>query len=201
MNIDRTHYMMLFTVYSLPNLILPFVGGILLDKLSVRIGLIVFGALITLGQGVFMLGGFKHSFAMMIVGRTIFGLGGENMQVGINSLISRWFAGKELALAIGITMTFTRLGNVANLSTTPSVYEEYGLGPALAIGLVLCFICILVSFVIAHIDKKSEQQTQNETFKWSDLANFDASYWLLTVSCVSIYSTVYPYLQIGSDLL
>jgi hypothetical protein len=39
-------------------MILPILGGILLDIIGIRIGLILFCAILTLGQFVFMLGGF-----------------------------------------------------------------------------------------------------------------------------------------------
>lgn len=55
---DSFHYSLLYTVYSIPNMILPILGGILLDSIGIRTGLILFCAILTLGQFVFMLGGF-----------------------------------------------------------------------------------------------------------------------------------------------
>ena len=42
----------------------------------------VFAGILALGQLVFAIGGYKASFATMLAGRFIYGLGGENMLVG-----------------------------------------------------------------------------------------------------------------------
>jgi len=74
-NITSTQWSLLYTVYSLPNMVLPFFGGLMLDKVGMRAGLVLFTAVLTLGQGVFILGGYTKKFWLMLVGRVIFGLG------------------------------------------------------------------------------------------------------------------------------
>jgi MFS family permease len=72
---------MLYTVYSLPNMVLPIFGGLFLDKLGIRSGLLFFTMVLTLGQMVFMIGGYAENYNMMLAGRVIFGMGGECMSV------------------------------------------------------------------------------------------------------------------------
>jgi MFS family permease len=72
---------LLYSVYSYPNTVLPIFGGIFLDIIGLRLGILVFSGILTLGQGVFMIGGYKKSFGIMIAGRVIFGLGGESLSV------------------------------------------------------------------------------------------------------------------------
>lgn len=79
--LDSTHYSLLYTVYSLPNMILPILGGIFLDKIGIRSGLVLFTTILTIGQLVFMIGGYQLNYDMMIAGRVIFGMGGECMNV------------------------------------------------------------------------------------------------------------------------
>ena len=59
LKLDNTHFSLFYTVYSLPNMILPLLGGILLDSIGVRMGLIFFCAVLTIGQMIFMLGGYQ----------------------------------------------------------------------------------------------------------------------------------------------
>jgi MFS family permease len=80
-NITPTKWSLFYTVYSIPNMILPFFGGLLLDFIGVRFGLILFTAINTLGQFIFYLGGARDSFWLSIAGRVVFGLGGESMAV------------------------------------------------------------------------------------------------------------------------
>jgi hypothetical protein len=52
-----------------------------------------------LGQTVLYVGSMMESFKLMILGRFIFGLGGESISITSNLILVNWFAGKELSLA------------------------------------------------------------------------------------------------------
>jgi MFS family permease len=123
-HIDSTQYSLLYTVYSMPNMVLPIFGGVFLDKIGIRSGLLLFTCILTLGQLVFMIGGYNHNYNWLIAGRVIFGMGGECMCVAQSAIVSVWFKGKELAFALGINMSVSRLGSVANGAIVPSVYEN-----------------------------------------------------------------------------
>ena len=68
-------------MYSYPNTVLPIFGGIFLDAIGLRLGILMFTGILTLGQAIFTLGGYKRSLGIMIAGRVVFGLGGESMSV------------------------------------------------------------------------------------------------------------------------
>ena len=56
--------------YSWPNVVLPVVGGFLMDRvLGIRFGTICFAFIICIGQGVFALGGFTDRLWVMEIGR------------------------------------------------------------------------------------------------------------------------------------
>lgn len=48
-HITNLEFNLLYTVYSLPNIILPFFGGILIDKLGARVAIMLFSTIIVLG--------------------------------------------------------------------------------------------------------------------------------------------------------
>lgn len=51
MKVDFTRYNLLYSLYSWPNVILALVGGLLMDRVfGVRLGTVIFSALICLGQ-------------------------------------------------------------------------------------------------------------------------------------------------------
>lgn len=108
MGLNHYQYNLLFSFYSIPNFILPFIGGILIDKyLGKRISVILFAGLITLGQFVFSLASniVKYNVIgaqfLLLGGRFILGLGGENLSVVQFAFLSSWFKGRELAMASG----------------------------------------------------------------------------------------------------
>ena len=53
----------------------------------------------------FAFGAYLKSWPVMLLGRVIFGLGGENITVAQSALLADWFAGGELALAFGINLS------------------------------------------------------------------------------------------------
>ena len=74
MDINTSQFMMMYSLYSWPNVFLCFVGGFLMDKvLGLRWGAIIFATLVTLGQCVSALGAQFNSYAIVLAGRFIFG--------------------------------------------------------------------------------------------------------------------------------
>lgn len=209
-HMDSFHYSLLYTVYSIPNMVLPVFGGIFLDKIGIRTGLIIFTIVLTFGQLIFTMGGYQKNYNVMLAGRIIFGCGGECMGVAQSAIVSVWFKGKELAFALGIQMTISRLGSVINADVLPEIYDDYGIGFAFFVGFLVCLFSLANAFGLVWIDKVNEkripasqraQVADDEKFKFSDIYDFSTSFWLLTGSCVVTYMSVFPYIQNASDLL
>merc|ERR1711935_50552 len=106
-DMSDTKFNTLYTAYSLPNMVLPFFGGYLVDRYGVRRTLIAFAAFLVAGQAIFAFGSSMDSgrgngaFLVMVLGRAVYGLGGESLCVCAQTLLAEWFMGKEMALAMG----------------------------------------------------------------------------------------------------
>lgn len=74
-------YAWLYSIYSLPNMGLPLFGGLLVDFLGVRFCTTLFSFILVIGQFISAVGGYYNNIYIMLAGRLIFGLGGENMTV------------------------------------------------------------------------------------------------------------------------
>jgi len=48
-HIEQDQSQLLYTLYSVPNFVLPMIGGLILDKIGIRIGLIMFSIILTIG--------------------------------------------------------------------------------------------------------------------------------------------------------
>jgi MFS family permease len=110
---------MLYSVYSMPNIILPFFGGLLVMYFGIRTMYFVFGVFLMLGQFIFALGGSYNSIYIMLLGRIIFGFGGESLNITQNAMICKWFLKSEIALPLGMTISISRLGSVLNDNVSP----------------------------------------------------------------------------------
>jgi len=108
----------------MPNIILPFIGGLLILKFGNRTMYIVLGALIMLGQLIFAIGCSYTSMNIMLLGRIIFGLGGETLNICQNSMIVKWFYKSNIALPLGLTISVSRLGSVLNDIASPRLVAD-----------------------------------------------------------------------------
>ena len=66
----------MYSLYSIPNIVIPLIGGILIDKKGPRIVMILTAFICVLGQSVVSFGGFYNKFNIMLIGRALFGVGG-----------------------------------------------------------------------------------------------------------------------------
>lgn len=77
--VSTKKYALLYSLYALPNMILPLFGGIVLDKIGLHMGLLITSTFVTVGQFICALGGFISSFETILIGRIIFGMGCETL--------------------------------------------------------------------------------------------------------------------------
>lgn len=124
----------LYSIYSLPNLVLPLIGGVLCDRVGAYISLMLFTSFVLIGQLVCVLGAATDSMTTLMVGRAIFGLGGESLSVAQNAIVTEWFAGKELAMALGVNLSVGRVGSVVNNCISPWIANHSSLTIAFATG-------------------------------------------------------------------
>ena len=82
---------LLYSVYSFPNMLLPFFGGQLIDCYGVTKVLLLVSSLVCVGQTIFSIGVSLESFPLMLLGRIIFGIGGETVAVSQSSITTQYF--------------------------------------------------------------------------------------------------------------
>jgi MFS family permease len=79
---------LLFSVYSLPNIVAVFFGGVALDKFGVDKCMAFFAFLFVVGNVIPVIG---QNYMSMLVGRVLYGIGNESMNLIQFEVIVRWF--------------------------------------------------------------------------------------------------------------
>uniref|UniRef100_A0A6U3WEK3 Lysosomal dipeptide transporter MFSD1 n=2 Tax=Ditylum brightwellii TaxID=49249 RepID=A0A6U3WEK3_9STRA len=156
------HFNLLYSLYSLPNVILPFFGGNIVDRIGAPICLIAFASLGFLGQLLFAIGTSAKSWGLMLFGRFVYGLGGESICVAQSALLSRWFEGGELALSFGVALSVSRLGSVFNNMISPALANSSSTPSALWVGFGVNAVTVLLALAIAYIDKKASAKCKED---------------------------------------
>lgn len=113
----------MFSIYSFPNIILPFLAGLLITKFGNNCMLLSTTILITLGQIFFTIGILYESITILLIGRLLFGLGGESNSIPLNSLIIKWFDKSNLAFSLGLNISGGKIASVLNDILTPYLAE------------------------------------------------------------------------------
>lgn len=145
----------LYSVYSWPNTVLAIFGGIIIDKyIGLRRSLLLFTSLVFAGAFIFALGVRSASFPLMLVGRVVYGLGGESLCVAQSTFLSRWFSKDSgMSFAFGISISFGRLGVSFNFIFSPIIATTYGIVAALSIGTFLCGISVISAVLLYGLDQ------------------------------------------------
>jgi len=176
---DSADYGQFRSAYSWPNvfLLMAVIGGIIADKLGIRItgnffvSSMVVGAFVTWygATDYFNGGGFGHAFMnsflsgwspslkMMWLGFLLYGFGAETSIVIISKVIVKWFRGREVALALAVNLALARLGSMMGLIVSPRL-----LRPDWTAALWLCFVLMVIGLLAwvmyVFIDVRFERQ-------------------------------------------
>lgn len=207
MGITRAQYGLLFSYYSLPNLVMVLVGGILLDKIGMRragnlfTGLCAIGVLLTAAAG--------PSFPIMLLGRFIFGLGAESLLITKTKILAKWFKEKELALGFALALSIARLGTIAAHNTSARIQVLSGSWRlSIWVSSVIMFISFALFLLYAGIDKKTErsfrdrsQMGKSDRFVFQDIFRFKSSYWFIAILSMTFYSAIFPFTAFSTVFL
>ncbi|KAJ3172277.1 Ras GTPase [Geranomyces variabilis] len=144
---------LLYAVYALPNVILPLVGGLLVDNLSPTTMLFVFVGLVSTGQAVFALGTSIKSFAIMVLGRVIFGIGGESLDVATSRIAAEWFKGRGLGFAISLHLSMARIAAASTENLSPFLATRFSIPFVVWFGLFVCAASFACAIAVSILDR------------------------------------------------
>jgi MFS family permease len=227
---SSTDYGIVQGFYAFPNtfLLMAILGGVILDRIGIRITGLVFvifmlvGAWLTLygtsaaynqgGPGfAFMnsfLMGFSPSVKMMALGMLFFGLGAETSIVVFNKIIVKWFRDREIALAFAINLGIARFGTALAIKLGPRFAETDWRMPVW-FGVLLLSITFLAFIIYLindfRLDKQLKYSTPltnvTEKFHVSDVTNLlkIRSFIYIALLCVTFYAAFFPFLKYAPD--
>ncbi len=218
---------LMYSVYSFPNIVLPLFGGLLISKFGARIMVVILIATVFTGQLVVATGMYVKNLYVILLGRVIFGFGGETLSASMSTVLAQWFKGKELAFSMGINLSISRLGSVINDVASTPLASALGVPGAFLFGAALLLLGVLFAGVMFLIDRSAENQMklsndaidqanaseaekngttvakkeEEPDVKLSDIKHFSMGFWLITLSCIIVYGTILPFNNIAQGFL
>lgn len=226
-----SEYGLLFSYYAVANVFffMLILAGVLVDKLGLKISGILYGFLCFLGALLTAVGAWEGlpdllgplypwlqtaflpdwspELKVMLLGRTIYGVGAEAILVVNNKVLARWFKGKELAFAYGMNLTIMRLGTFLALNVQAPAAEAWGLQGALwfaAVVMLAGFFSFFVYLALERIGRPPQPAggpAPEEVFRLREAFRFSPSFWFISLLCVTFYSAVFPFQSFAPDIL
>jgi len=123
---SSTQVGMLNAIYSLPNIVMVLIGGVIVDRIGTRTATLAFAVVCLAGAVLTAISGtvadllnfvqqfwFVPQFWVMALGRLLFGLGAESLIVAVTTALGQWFKGRQLGFAFGLNLSVSRAGSYA----------------------------------------------------------------------------------------
>lgn len=206
-------YNLLYAIYAWTNAVVVIMAGFLIDKLGNRFGVFLFSFLTVLGSAIFALGshfkGTTYLLPLMLTGRLLFGSGNGSLTIVQNRITAFWFRGKELALAFGLTLAFSRLGSVLNFFLTQRFESQYGMQWTLWGGTFLCVLGFVSAITVSVLDKMGMKQLgldgviqeESRKVRVQDVKRLSLRYWLLVLTIMFFYNGIFPFIADASKFI
>lgn len=184
---------LLNAIYSLPNVVLILLGGVLVDRFGAARTTLLTAGICGVGA---LLTAFSPSFAGMAAGRLLYGIGAETFSIATLAGVAQYFAGGTVAFAMGLTLAIGRLGSYsADMSPSwfATAYAQ-GWQPPLVIATAVAATSFAASALYWWVDRgqagRGAAAPAAERFVWRDLLHFGRAYWFLLGLCVLWYSVI-----------
>ena len=189
---------LLQAIYSMPNIFMVLIGGIIIDRIGVKKSALLFACFVMLGAIITCL---KGRLYMMATGRLIFGLGAESMIIAITTTIAHWFKGKQLSFAFGLNLTVARLGTyLAQISPSwaANIYKQGWQHPLFisAFAGVMAFVFIGIYFIVSYLAEKRysfEKREQVDKIDLKKIIQFSKSFYFISILCFVFYAAIFPF--------
>jgi MFS family permease len=197
LNFSDKNIGMLNAIYSIPNVFMVLIGGIIIDRIGVRRASILFGVLCFGGAVVTAA---TDRLAIMATGRLIFGLGAESLIVAVTTALARWFRGKELSFAFGVNLTIARLGSFLALNSPTWAKGAFvNWQWPLLITVAMGTFCVIGPLIYATMENRSAKKfsmkgaSGTDKIELSQIFRMSPSYWFVVLMCVTFYSAIFPF--------
>ncbi|CAN0458507.1 unnamed protein product, partial [Hapterophycus canaliculatus] len=100
LHFNETKYGSVMSAISIPNLFMPFFGGVFLDSKGHNKGIMLFLTLELVGHVVFTVAMGWGNFWMAVAGEALHGFGSGAVVVAMRAVVSKFFLENELTFAL-----------------------------------------------------------------------------------------------------
>ncbi|KAM9952741.1 hypothetical protein ACTFIR_007796 [Dictyostelium discoideum] len=169
-DMNASQYSRLYSVYAIPNIVLVFLGGILVDLIGVNKCSIICSTLLTISVVLCAISSTPANYELLLFSRILLGVGGETMIVCIASYITQFFETSNQSLLFGLEGMWLQIGSLLAFSVLPTLYESTSLAFSLWSIAILAMFCTFLNIIFIIFQErikftKNENENENENIE------------------------------------
>jgi len=171
----------------------------------------IFLIFILVGTCLVTIGVELSKFWVMIVGRIIYGIGGDSLLVSQWAYILEFFGGDRIGIASGILQMFTGISESANLYFSPIIVENFGLSKAFIFTTLLCTLAFVARISLSFLEKgikdylpkppQQEEEANQKLLPTREDLKFPKSFYIALWACLFTSVAYYGYYYLAYDFL
>ncbi|MGQ0383877.1 MAG: MFS transporter [Gammaproteobacteria bacterium] len=185
---------LLNAIYSLPNIVLLLAGGLLVDRFGAGRVMLATGLICLAGA---LVTAWAAAFGGMAAGRLLFGIGAETFSLATLAAVVKYFPGRHMALAVGVSLALGRAGAFAvDLSPTwiPSIYAA-GWQPPLVVAAQFAALSLAAAAGYWRLDRRrgAPRESAAGTLPLAALGEsfrLGRAFWQLFALCLLWYAVI-----------
>jgi len=138
-------------------------------------------------------------------------MGAETSYVAQNTIIVHWFHDKEMALAMGLSVSAGRLGSFCTFNVNLMAVEMLGTWKAaLWLGAAFALLASVAALIYCLLDKmaerillkgrKAKEVTQDSPMSLSHVRKFPMVFWIICLVVTCYYSVIFPFQSTGVSI-
>ena len=149
-HLSTSSFGLLFTLYSLPNIVLVFIGGVLIDRYGPAYTSLIFNFCMLAGMVIFALAPADRPMLCFVIGRLLLGFG-ESLCASVATMLGLWFKGSVLTFSVGFNQAYVQLfGSAAAFYLLPLLPTAVD---ALWVTAAVCLLSFLANVVYVLLEK------------------------------------------------
>jgi cyanate permease len=134
----------LIGLYMLPGIVIALPGGMLAQRFGAE--RVVLSGLVLMALGGAMMG--VESVPLVFAGRLISGLGAVFINVLMTKMVTDWFAGRDIVVAMALFVSSWPLGIALGLLSFPPLAAAYGWASVMDVAAAVVAICLALVWLV-----------------------------------------------------
>ena len=168
LNITTFEISLFYALYSGPSIFLLPISSYIISKIGPDRSALVSTFIVLVGEGIILVGIYRESYLTMIIGRIIFGIGSEYVNVLQCTINEIWFYGNFLSIAYSWNNVSSFTANVLSAFFTPEIFVRTGnVRNSFILGFFTCMIGCMLG-IVYYLSHKKHIQT-NRYIRMSEI--------------------------------